>query len=211
MQLIDAGWLVCPLDRAAVHHKVLPSALRRGKGELFDPYTPVKNRTTSRCETESAGIRPRTSCEAWPTSSTRCGRRRRSLSETARFSADGAGHVSLRLQAGFDAGFQQGVRSGRAGPPIATREPDAFTPYLVIDAGAQRLSVCFVSLDYPPRPMGGIARSRPTWRAGSPRSATRCTLSRSQNLRTGSTSRRVSGFTGIPRASGSCPASVSTP
>ena len=45
MQLIDAGWRILPLEGAAVHHKVLPSALRRGKGELTDPFTPVKNRT----------------------------------------------------------------------------------------------------------------------------------------------------------------------
>ena len=37
-------------------------------------------------------------------------------------------------------------------------DPEQFKRSGVIEPGPQRLSICFISLDYPPGSMGGIAR-----------------------------------------------------
>ncbi len=46
----------------------------------------------------------------------------------------------------------------RKGREIAEPRPDDFLPYPVLAPEGRRLAVCFVSLDYPPKPLGGIGR-----------------------------------------------------
>src|SRR3712207_8202860 len=44
----------------------------------------------------------------------------------------------------------------RAGRTLAPRDATEFLPYPVLRPDGKRRSLCLLSLDYPPKPMGGI-------------------------------------------------------
>jgi FkbM family methyltransferase len=158
LHLIDAGWQLRPIDGAAVHHKMLPSHLRREKAVVTDPFVPVKNRSYFALR-NGPGKRPMEDVlrsltdyldllRNWTADSERVGR----------FTAREAQTFLTRMEEGFETGVAQGMRERRAGRALAPRDADAFVPYPVLQPEGERLSLCFVSLDYPPGPMGGIAR-----------------------------------------------------
>ena len=158
MHLIDDGWRILPLDHAAVHHKVLPSALRRGQGEVTDPFTPVKNRTYFALR---SGIATRPAEEIVRSLTDHLDllqEHARTMQRIGRFTVKEAENFATRARAGFEEGFEQGFNQPRARRTLAAAEPDRFNRFAVLAPDSRRLSVCFISLDYPPRPMGGIAR-----------------------------------------------------
>ncbi|HEX8103535.1 MAG TPA: glycosyltransferase, partial [Solirubrobacteraceae bacterium] len=158
LQVVDAGHELRPLTGAVVHHKFLPSHMRREAGFFTDPYFPVKNRAYF---------------------ALRNGRSHRSLEEIfesltdymrvllawaddceehGRFTTLERDHFVARLQAGFELGVERGLAGVRRSRPIAPQDPDAFLAFPTLVPEGRRLGVCFVSLDYPPGPIGGIAR-----------------------------------------------------
>ncbi len=158
MQATDLGRLVRPLQRAAVHHKVLPSGLRREKAQITDPYVLVKNRAYFALR---AGMPHRPVAEIVRRLTDQLDLLRaqaRHAERHGQFSGEEARRFQERMEAGFQAGFTQGVAGQRAGRSLAPKDAAAFKAYPVLDAGERRLTCCMVSLDYPPKPMGGIAR-----------------------------------------------------
>ena len=155
LHLLDAGWKLRQIDGAGVVHRLLPSHLRDSEGT--DPFTPVKNRTyfalqnappeRPRDETLEALDRYAGRMHAWAEAG----------GDDGTLPASEARRFIERLEAGFDAGVAQGIAGERAGRPLARRDPEAFLPYPTV-AADDRLRVCFVSVDYPPGPIGGIAR-----------------------------------------------------
>ncbi|MEA2144566.1 MAG: hypothetical protein QOG59_153, partial [Solirubrobacteraceae bacterium] len=166
MQVIDRGGQIQSLDTGFVHHKVLPSGLRREKGEITDPFVPVKNRSYFAVRS-GRGRRPveeiiRSLTEYLDVLRAHAN----SAEQNERFSPHEARHFVARMEAGFQAGFTQGFEAPRAGRSLAGPDEAAFKPYPVIDAVDRRLSVCLVSVDFPPKPMGGIARYTVDWARG---------------------------------------------
>jgi FkbM family methyltransferase len=162
MQVIDGGWQIRALEGAYVHHKVLPSALRRQNAEVTDPYVPVKNRTyfALRMGTNHRGVEEivRSLTEYLDLLTAHAA----NAVKTGRFTDSEAAHFVQRAGAGFQDGFAQGMRAGRAGRAIASPDPHAFVPFPVLRAEG-RSRICLVSVDYPPKPMGGIARYTVDW------------------------------------------------
>ncbi|WP_081685645.1 FkbM family methyltransferase [Candidatus Solirubrobacter pratensis] len=158
LHLIDAGWTLRPLDGAVVHHKMLPSHLRRSKGLVTDPYVPVKNRSYFAVRNGS-GHRPMEEIFRSLTEYVDMQRHWAADCEIhGRFTSGEASRFVERVAEGFEAGLLQGMEQPRAGRALAAKDPDAFLPYPVIAPEGERMSLCLVSLDYPPAPMGGIAR-----------------------------------------------------
>jgi glycogen(starch) synthase len=158
LHLIDGGWRLRPLDGAVVHHKLLPSHLRRERGHVTDPYAAVKNRAYFALK-NGLGHRPMTEVfsslaeyiELLRNITVDSERHGRSTACEARMFLD-------RMEAGFDVGVEQATTHDRAGRRLAKRDSDAFLPYAVLQPPGGRLRLCLVSVDYPPGPMGGIAR-----------------------------------------------------
>jgi FkbM family methyltransferase len=158
LRAIDAGWRLRPLDGAAVHHKMLPSHMRRGKGQVTDPFTPVKNRTYFALR-NGMGVRPMEDILRSLTEYLDLRRRDAQDSEKhARFTAREARTFVERLEAGFEAGMDEGLNAERGTRALAPRDADAFLPYPVLEPDGGRLRLCLASLDFPPASMGGIAR-----------------------------------------------------
>jgi FkbM family methyltransferase len=158
IQVIDAGWRLVALDAAPVHHKVLPSAIRRYRGEVTDPFTPVKDRTYFALWA-GAGTRPAEELVRSLTGYLDLLRKNAAdLARSGRFTEAERQYFVKRMEEGFEAGFVQGTTGSRAGRAVLPCDPETFKPYPVIRAPEDRMSVCFTSLDYPPKPMGGIAR-----------------------------------------------------
>ena len=158
MQVIDAGWRILPLGGAAVLHKVLPSALRRGKGELTDPFTPVKNGTYFALRSGLATHPAEEIVRGLTDHLDMLRAHAETMKRVGRFTVKESEKFVDRAQAGFEAGFEQGFHQPRAGRPLMPADPEQFKRFGVIEPDSQRLSICFISLDYPPGSMGGIAR-----------------------------------------------------
>jgi len=158
LQVIDAGFELRSLTGAVVHHKFLPSHMRREAGFFTDPYLPIKNRAyfvlrngraTYGLDAAFASLTKYfDELMAWAGA----------CLEDGRFTRAEYDHFVERLRAGYDLGVERGLAGVRKGRPIAPRDPGAFLPYPVLEPAGRRLGVCFVSLDYPPGPFGGIAR-----------------------------------------------------
>ena len=157
-RIIDAGYRLRALERAVVHHKFLPSHMRREVG-FTDPFFPIKNRVYfalrvgrehyTRPEIlESLTTYLDKEVKGWAELVTERGDLTRSELE----------FFCRRADEGFALGLERGVAGVRRGRPIAPQDPGAFLPYPVLDGPDRRLAVCFVTLDHPPRPVGGIAR-----------------------------------------------------
>jgi glycogen synthase len=158
LHLLDEGWTLNPLDGAAVHHKLLPSHLRREQGVITDPYTPVKNRAYFAL---SNGVGKRPMEEVFRSLSDYLDLLRRWAEDSqrhGRFTAREAETFVTRMEEGFEAGVQIGIGGEPGRRVLAARNPDGFKPYPVLEPDGDRLQLCLVSLDYPPGPMGGIAR-----------------------------------------------------
>lgn len=157
MQLIDAGHRLRAVPRAGVHHKYLASSVRDHQRVLVDPYRIIKDRF--RFALLACRSRPTASVTdalvPWAETMREGGRYQRdagglTAAQFERYSArvDEAVAVSLEGTAGVE-------RPRRA---IPEPDPAAFVPYPTVRAEGRRLTVCFLSKEYPPDDFGGVGR-----------------------------------------------------
>ena len=156
-RIVDAGHRLAALDRAVVHHKFLPSHMRREAG-FTDPFLPVKNRAyfalrvgrehRSVLEAMDSLTRYVADITTWM----------HGAAAEGDFTAEEAEHFERRAHEGFALGVERGMAGVRKGRGIEPVDPTAFKPYPTLRPVGRRLAVCFVSHDYPPRPLGGIGR-----------------------------------------------------
>jgi glycogen(starch) synthase len=157
LQVIDAGWKLAPLAGAIVHHKFLASHMRREAGLFTDPYQPMKNRAyfalrNGRGHYTDEEIfdslhRYVEGVRGWAVD----------WADGGGFSDEELRHFMSRLEAGFALGVERGLRGERQSRELGPLPAEAFRPYPVLRP-ERRLGVGFVSLDYPPKRVGGIAR-----------------------------------------------------
>ncbi|MEA2125350.1 MAG: hypothetical protein QOI80_2132 [Solirubrobacteraceae bacterium] len=156
-RLLDAGHELRALEGAVVHHKTLPSHVRNATG-LTDPCLLVRDHVhfalrvgrgfgsqadiltsaTGFVELlkDSAGVMRERGQITW--------------AELERFLA--------RADEGFALGLDTGLAGTRNGHAVGAADAETFRPYPVHRPSGRRLAVAFVSVDYPPKPVGGIAR-----------------------------------------------------
>ena len=154
----DLGLLLVPLPDGAVHHKYLASHLRTPARIVLEPYPNVKN--------------------SWYFALLH-GRDRHPWdaihSHLVEYTAGVAGHATGALREGlmtrpqFDyfmqrvtEGQQRGLELGRAGrrrlASIPVADASRFKPFPTVRPHGRRLTLCFVSNEYPPSDFGGIGR-----------------------------------------------------
>ena len=175
LHLLDAGWRLAPLDGAAVHHKFLPSHLRRGRGEVFDPYVPVKNRTYFALRN---GPGHRTMEEIFRSLSDYADLLRataRDAERHGRFTAAETRSLPRPARGGVRGRHRARAGSGRAGRTLTPRDEAGSCPTRcgAPRAGGSR-SACCRSTTRRSRWVGSPA-TRTTWRASSPPRATTST------------------------------------
>jgi glycogen(starch) synthase len=158
-RVIDAGYRLAALEGAVVHHKFLPSHLRRATG-FTDPYYGVKNRVyfALRVGREAHHDLPGILVSL----TDYLDREVRPFATAAHargdFTAAERDHYLERAEAGFALGLERGLAGVRRGRDIAPADPSAFKPYPRVTSAGRRLAVGFVTIDHPPKPIGGIAR-----------------------------------------------------
>ncbi len=155
-RVLDAGHRLAALESAVVHHHTLPSHVRDEQG-MKDPSLWIKDHTHFALRV-GRGYASQANILASVTGF---------VSEVKQASAAARenGEISwaeletlhARVDEAFALGLDTGLASTRHGADIPAPEPAAFRPY-PRELGDRRLTVCFVSVDYPPRPLGGIAR-----------------------------------------------------
>ncbi len=158
MRVLDQGYELRPLTNAAVHHKYLASHLRNQKRAVFNPFAVVKNRFYFALQN---------------------GLRTRSLQEVLRIlmhyseevKAGGEDHYAngvftleqrdlymKQVDRGIRLGLERGLNSTRYFRDIAPPDEDKFQPYPTHRPQEKRLTICFLSQEYPPDDFGGIGR-----------------------------------------------------
>jgi glycogen synthase len=158
MQMADHGLYLRPLDRAIVHHKFMPSHLRNEKKVLSRPFLVAKNKCyfTMRNGRDSGEIpEAMKDCEAFAESLKREARMHLSAgrltdAEYQKFEKD--------LNEGVKTGIERGLTQSRKSTTFPPIDPKAFLKYPTIQPEGRRLSVCFVSQEFPPYSIGGIGR-----------------------------------------------------
>jgi glycogen(starch) synthase len=158
MRVIDLGYELRPLANAPVHHKYLASHLRNQKRAVFNPYAVVKNRFYFALQN---------------------GRRTRSLQEvlsvlmqySEEVKAGGEGNYNdgvftleqrdfymKQVDRGICVGLDRGLTTSRYFREIAPPDASRFLPYPTHRPQEKRLTICFLSQEYPPDDFGGIGR-----------------------------------------------------
>jgi glycogen synthase len=158
LRVIDRGYVLKPLDRAVVHHKFLASHVRNPKRVLSDPYAVIKN---SCYFALLYGRRHRTTCEVLNYLNAKVATLR---AEAQGHHARGwltdaqLDHFHRRLDRGLEVGLERGLAGERRHAAIPPADAAQFRPFGTIRPEGRRLTVCFVSQEYPPHSFGGIGR-----------------------------------------------------
>ncbi len=160
-RVVDSGGLIAQLDGAPVHHKTAPSPLRQSSRVMRHWRPVIKNRLYFGYRNGLAHHTP------WEVL-------RATVDDAASWQRDVERHVAAGdLERGDLDKFQREAESAIVAGLAAAREPSrklmtaparaAAPPPLLPFAQAlkadQRLCLCLISQDYPPRQNGGIARN----------------------------------------------------
>ena len=157
LRVIDAGYELRAVRRAAVHHKCLPGPVRGAGRVILDPYHLVRSQAAFATR---YGLRTRPATDV--------------LADVAAFAArmkaeaeGGAGENGLTADAleayrrRVDAAVEDGVRIGLSQPRpfrhLPPPRPERFRPYPTLTPAGGRLKLCFVSQGYGPG-RDGISR-----------------------------------------------------
>jgi len=158
MRVLDLGYQLRPLTNAVVHHKYLSSHLRNQKRAVFNPFAVVKNRFYFALQN---------------------GRRTRTLQEVLRilmhyseevkgggdehytngtFTLEQRDAYMKHVDRGIRLGLERGLNSTRHFRAIPPADEAKFLPYPTLRPRQKRLTICFLSQEYPPDDFGGIGR-----------------------------------------------------
>jgi glycosyltransferase involved in cell wall biosynthesis/GT2 family glycosyltransferase len=157
MQFIDAGHRLRALAGAGVHHKYMASSVRNHQRVLIDPYRIVKDRFcfTLLASTRGSAARVTDALMAWADTMRDAGAHQRDAGQLTDAQFD---HYARRIDEAVSTALAGASTLER--PRRAIPEPDggAFRPYRTLRAEGRRLTVCFLSKEYPPDDFGGVAR-----------------------------------------------------
>jgi glycosyltransferase involved in cell wall biosynthesis len=157
MQLIDAGHRLRALPVAAVHHKYMASSVRNHERVLIDPYRVIKDRfrfALTACRERSS----RAVTDAllrWAESMREGGRGQRDAGQLTDEQFD---RYSRRIDEAVDVALRVAPTLERPRRQIPAADDAEFRRYPTVRAEGHRLTVCFLSKEYPPGDFGGVGR-----------------------------------------------------
>jgi glycogen(starch) synthase len=158
MRVIDLGYQLVPLADAIVHHKYLASHLRNHQRVVFDPFAVVKNRYYFALQ-NGARTRPLDAVLATLAefaAVVRAGGE--GVFQRGDFTPEQLSFYLRQVERGVRIGTDRGLNRPRFHRFIPPPDPDQFVPYPTVRAKGKRLTVCFLSQEYPPGDFGGIGR-----------------------------------------------------
>ncbi len=144
MRVLDAGYVLRPLARAAVHHKYLASHLRSSHKVVLNPYPLVKNRCYFALQN---GLRSRTAREVRRTLTAYAdGLRAECEAHRAAGRMDEAQRTFFleQLDRGLRDGIQRGLQGERRRREIPPADGRAFLPFPVHRPPGTRLTLCLI-------------------------------------------------------------------
>ena len=158
MRIIDLGFNVLPLTNAIVHHKYLASHLRDHKRVVFNPYTVVKNRYYFAIQngTRTRPLNEVLTVIAQFAEAVRAGGD--GVFQRGDFTAEQLTFYLAQVERGVRDGMNRGLNKPRFQRDIPAADPKQFVQYPTIRAQGKRLTICFLSQEYPPGDFGGIGR-----------------------------------------------------
>jgi glycosyltransferase involved in cell wall biosynthesis len=159
MQIIDRGYVLRSVDQAAVHHKFLASHLRTEGKFLHHPYSAVKNRAYFGLRNRSARQPFQKVMELSRAFAGRLQADGRLAANDGRLSQQDLPAYEKEIHEGLIAGIDQGLHGARRSADLPPPCPDRFLPFATVMPADPRLTICFVSREFPP--CGGIGRF--TW------------------------------------------------
>jgi len=150
-------WLI-PLPDGAVHHRYLASHLRTETRTILDPYAIVKNSwyfalingvsrypkdaILSHLERYTHGVR----------------NHGHEALARGRMSPDQHGYFLRRVDEGRQTGLARGSSGERKLATLAAPDPECFRRFPAVPRPTDRMTICFISKEYPPDNFGGIGR-----------------------------------------------------
>lgn len=159
-RLIDDGWSIAQIAGAYVHHKFLPSALRRGPKLVVSWFPIVKNKIyyslVNRHGHHTIG-------EVMREANSLVEGLRRNLAEAMAngqlSEADHSRFWQEVLQA-WEVGLARGLEGRRRVMPAGERAavPPSFRNVATTEPAGGRRTFCFLSREYPPTKVGGVGR-----------------------------------------------------
>ncbi|HEX3426765.1 MAG TPA: glycosyltransferase, partial [Acidimicrobiales bacterium] len=159
-RLVDAGYVIRPLEGGYVYHDFLPNDIRGANRAARDRYAVLKNACYFALKNASRGSSFADACAGLTEFVD--GNRAEVVQavELGLLTPSDRDRFETDVPAAFDAGWQHFL----AGPP-KTRTPEWFEerrqpwrPFPTRRPPGAKLHVCLLSQDYPPRPLGGIGR-----------------------------------------------------
>jgi glycosyltransferase involved in cell wall biosynthesis/GT2 family glycosyltransferase len=157
-RVIDRGYVLRPLDGAAVHHKYLASHRRSNKKVVFDPFPNVKNHCYLAVLNNQAvlpldelkailrrfaeGVKG----SAW------------SYHAAGKFTDDQRDRFFYQVERGLAMGIEKGLKNQRLHRRFPAADPSRFKRFGTLRPAEGRRRICFVSQEYPPGDFGGIGR-----------------------------------------------------
>jgi len=160
LRMVDAGYHVRFVDDAFIHHKYLPSHIRNEKRALKNRFPVIKNKFYF---THKHAFRNHSDAEI----AANLGQfRERQVADSKWCSENGLATAEDhgRFLADLERAALTGIERTRGRPPkmldaaLCARHAVPFKPFVGARPAADRLTLCFLSQDYPPRLSGGIAR-----------------------------------------------------
>ena len=155
LRLIDRGYPLVIVDDALVHHKFLPSYLRSQVRIVRHPFPIIKNKLYF--SLINGGARYSQSeilrdTEALVEHFREHHLPRLTYKERLVFCRE----IDQAIEVGMRRGTEGRTRLGKFRPWVSGRE--GFQPFPTRQPAPRRLTVCFLSQEYPPRTVGGIGR-----------------------------------------------------
>jgi glycosyltransferase involved in cell wall biosynthesis/GT2 family glycosyltransferase len=156
MRVIDAGYVLRPLDRAIIHHKFLPSHLRNKERVLLEPYPivknivyfTIKNHIERNLQVDEKKLNEY--LERVYNGADYCFRH--NLMTLGQYE-----YFLTRVNIGKENGIKKSVQKRRI-KNIAPRDEDTFLRFKTLSPSKGQLNICFVSSEYPPNGYGGSGR-----------------------------------------------------
>lgn len=160
LRLIDQGYAIRALDDGYVYHKAQPSHVRSKRGILTDRYSVIKNRCYFALKHGAGNISffdVTKDILGW------ADQHRRELE--IHLAAGGIESSILEqfdddVHRAFDVGFErfrEGTDRTRSAKWFHAQQRP-FLPFPTLRAASDKLNICYVNIEYPPRTLNGIGR-----------------------------------------------------
>ena len=158
LRMIEAGWRVAHVEDAEVHHMTAAGPLR-SKARIVTDFTAAARSKAYFCLRHGLKRHPMASALR---EISRWVKAQRQHCADLLFSGAIDYPAQRRLLDTLSGGIAEGIAAADRPPRLLQvqtgNKPSAFLPWRTLRPAAQRLRICFISADYPPAQVGGVAR-----------------------------------------------------